>query len=243
MTSALLASTFVSRDIHQNSVKALLHFDGADGATTTTDNSSSAHTVTLANSAQLDDAQKQFGPTSCLFINASQSYAQLPGSSDWNFGTGDFTVEFWARKSANGANGIYRRILQLRDGDTFSGFSLADNRATNGQLSFSASTNGTSWNVAGANDAACGTWALDTQTHFAIVQTSGTLKLFVAGVQALSVTPGAALAWNAAWQPTLGGQTGVNRTLAGWIDEFRVTKGVARYTANFLVPTLPFGNF
>lgn len=224
---------------HLDKLKALLHFEGLDGATTTVDSSPVGRTVTLANSAQLDDAQKQFGTTSCLFANASQSYLSMAASADFDVGTADFTIRFWARKSANGANGSYRRLFQTAIGDVVCGLSLADNRP-NGNLSWSISTNGTTQNI--RSDIDIGAFALNTWVQFSIEQFSGSVMIYVGGVRKDSVSLGGVKPYfNASYPWTLGGQTGVNRTLQGWADEFEYYKGVALAggATSYTPPTVP----
>lgn len=224
---------------HLDKLKVLLHFDGLDGATTTVDSSPVGRAVTLANSAQLDDAQKQFGATSCLFTNASQSYLSMAGSADFDVGTADFTIRFWARKSSNGAAGAFRRLFQTAMGDVVCGLSLADNR-TNGNLSWSISTNGTTQNIRGDLD--LGTFALNTWVHFSIEQFGGSLMVYVGGVRKDAVSMGGMKPYfNGSWPWTIGGQTGANRTLDGWVDEFEYYKGVALAggAASYTPPTAP----
>src|SRR5690554_1699309 len=81
------------------SVVLLLHGDGTDGSTTITDNSGSAHSPTVNGNSQIDTAESQFGGASVLF-DGSGDYLEYADSADWDFGTGDFTVEFWMRRNA-----------------------------------------------------------------------------------------------------------------------------------------------
>ena len=221
-------------------LKALYHFDGVDGATTTVDSSSYARAITLANSAQLDTTQAVFGVSSLLFTNASQSYASMAGSSDFNVGTDNFTIRFWVRKSANGSAGSYRRLFQTTMGDVVSGLSLADNKLSTGNLSWSISTNGTTQNIVA--DADVGSLPLNINTHISIEQSSGTIHLYVAGVRVHSANMGGiAPYFNLTYPWVLGGQTGTNRTLAGWIDEFEYYKGAALAggAATYTLPIAP----
>ena len=80
----------------------LCHFDGTDGATTSTDSAvagNAPHTLTFAGNAELDMAQKEFGPSSVL-LDGSGDAVSCASSSDWQFGNGDFTAECWVRWSA-----------------------------------------------------------------------------------------------------------------------------------------------
>ncbi len=62
-------------DIGDNTAtKLLLNFNGTDGATTTTDASPSAHTVSFEGNAQLDTAAKQFG-TASLLLDGTTRYS------------------------------------------------------------------------------------------------------------------------------------------------------------------------
>jgi len=227
-----------SGDPYWSNVVALLHMDGTDGSTTFTDESGK-RTITVGGSAQIDTAQSKFGGASGLFANATQDYLRFDGHADWQFGSGDFTVEFWVRKSANGGAGAYRRLFQTRDGDTYSALTLADNRAGSGNLSFSAGTTGTSSDL--VSDADLGALALDTWTHFAVERFGVNITVYKDGDSAGNWNIGSSvLAWNSAWQPVLGGQSGTNRSFDGWIEESRVTKGFARYKGAFTPPDAPF---
>ncbi|MEJ0012775.1 MAG: hypothetical protein WDM94_09155 [Bauldia sp.] len=60
--------------------------------TTFVDSSASGRTITANGNAQVDTAQAKFGGASALFDGAGD-YLTVPASADFNFGTGDFTVE------------------------------------------------------------------------------------------------------------------------------------------------------
>ena len=65
-------------------LKLLLHFDGSDGATTTTDSSNNERTITLAGDAQLDTAQKKFG-TASLLLDGNGDLASAADDGDFDF--------------------------------------------------------------------------------------------------------------------------------------------------------------
>ena len=72
--------------------------DGTDGSTTFTD-AIGTHTVTAVGNAQIDTAQYKFGGASGLF-DGTGDYLTIPDHADFNFGAGDFTIDFWVRFNA-----------------------------------------------------------------------------------------------------------------------------------------------
>ena len=91
-------------DVYFPQTKLLLPLDGSNGATTTSDSSNSNHTITFAGNAQISTAQSKFGGSS-LYLDGSGDEIDLGSSSDWNWPTpsgasGDFTIEFWHRRTA-----------------------------------------------------------------------------------------------------------------------------------------------
>lgn len=216
--------------------EALMHFDGADGSTVFTDETGK-RTVTRGGAAQISMAQSKFGGASLRTNKATQDFLKFDGSLDWNFGADRFTVEFWVYKASNNAN--LARIFQLRDGDTYSGMGLSDD-GPGGNLGLYMSSTGSSWDL--VSSPALGPLALNTWIHLALVRKGSAVRLYKNGVQIGAWAIGSAvLAWNAAWQPILGGQSGAtNRTLDGWFDEFRVVNGEALYLNNFTPPSAPF---
>jgi hypothetical protein len=80
-------------DEHFDSVVALLHFNGNDAGVVFTD--VIGHTFTASGQAQTDTAEKKFGVSSGLFDGTD--YISSANSADWDFGTGDFTIEGWIR--------------------------------------------------------------------------------------------------------------------------------------------------
>ena len=54
-------------------------------------------TITANLGAIQSTAQSKFGISVGLFVSATDSYLTIPDSADWDYGTGDFTIDFWAR--------------------------------------------------------------------------------------------------------------------------------------------------
>lgn len=217
----------------------LLHMDGTNASTTFTDSSPSAKAISVFNNAQISTSQSKFGGSSAFF-DGSGDYLRLNGSTDWQFGSGDFTVELWYYKTSHATIGSYKRLIQFRDGDVACSISIVDARTSNGNLSLSMSSNGTSWDI--INDADVGAIALNMWTHIAVVRFGTSIKLYINGVSTYSISSSTPLVWDASWQPVIGGQSGTDRTLNGWIDELRILKGVAAHKANFTPPTVPYAN-
>ena len=219
----------------------LLHGDGTNGSTTILDSSKvvgSPKTVTAVGNAQISTAQSKFGGASIAF-DGTGDYLTAPDNLDFAFGTGNFTVEFWLYLIATATNNL-----------AF-GSSLYDNRTltnvTGGPALFIRSTGSLRlWE--GNNvpyDSAVSAVPFSSWCHIALSRQSGTTKVFVNGSQVITHIG----SYNhSAGGLTVGGvmdfrDTSANFKLNGYIDDFRITKGVARYTANFTPPTAPFPDF
>ena len=91
------------------SVSLLLHGNGANGSTTITDSSRFANTVTAVGNAQISTAQSKFGGSSLLFDGTGDRLT-IPSSTDFAFGTGDFTVEAWVYEASRTT---YPSVLEI----------------------------------------------------------------------------------------------------------------------------------
>lgn len=220
-------------DPYFSSVVALLHMDGADASTTFTD--VKGHAFTPAGNAQIDTAQSKFGGASGLFDGTGDRIT-TPASADWDFGTGDFTIEFFVRFNVlppAGENNSYSIVGNY--GSSTAGWLVQFRTdAPGARLTFGSSgdtpLDGFTWSPSAA------TWY-----HTAVTRASGTVRAFADGVQIGSDVTNT---------EDISGSTGVLmigalnfgpiQHLNGWLDELRITKGVARYTANFTPPTFPF---
>ncbi|MDP7013177.1 MAG: hypothetical protein QF927_04255, partial [Verrucomicrobiota bacterium] len=79
-------------------VSLLLPFDESHGATSATDVGGSGHAPVFHGNAKISAGRSKFGGTSCYF-DGMGDYLTVPDSEDWNFGTGDFTIEFWVLRT------------------------------------------------------------------------------------------------------------------------------------------------
>ena len=219
-------------------ISLLLHFDGSDGATTTTDDGPDERTITLAGNAQLDTAQKKFG-TASLLLDGNGDLASAADDGDFDFGSGDFTVEGFFRISTLGNNAFFSH-WENGDASGQSFYLVHFNGSNNLRLAYRLTTG-----IVEANY----TWQPSTNTfyHIAVVRYGTTLKVYIDGVAVISESvsttslitsedPFRIGAFNDATtaSPTLEWE------FAGHVDEVRVTKGQARYIANFVPTTSAF---
>lgn len=219
-TSANVSYPFsvVTTDPYYSSVTYLLHLDGnsvnqKSGGGAPTD-VGMAYAVTNAKFSQ-----------SAQFTNGQNTYIKLPDNA-MAFGTGDFTIEFWAR--GNGANtfifdGTQGPRITFRFGATGTlGYLVAN--TTLGNFSPGSPS----------------TW-----THYAVSRVNGTDYFFTNGV--LNGTAADANNYVAGTNTNRIGHYQVDNqynqyTYNGMLDDFRITKGFGRYTASFSVPTAAFPN-
>lgn len=206
--------------------KLMLHLDGTDGSTTITDSSLSPKTMTANGNMQIDTAQSVFGGASGLF-DGTGDYISTPDSSDFTLGSGDFTMDMRVRFNSRGAFSTIASQWDAVPGQ----YNFILTVANTNTLYFFYSTDGTAFSSVSV------TWNPSTATwyHLAVVRTGNVMKFFVDGTQV-----GTDQAFNLTmFDSSADFIVGANQTnyFDGWIDEFRHSVGVARWTSDFTPPT------
>lgn len=225
-------------DPYWANVVSLLHFDGADGSTTFTDETGNQWVA--GNQAKISTTQSKFGGSS-LLLDGSSDYIDCSPSdtSLLAFGTGDFTIEAWIYVASLSTRFV---ILDSRTSGLNSGVMFhVGAEAYNGALILEMRSPG----YAGGNATPGGVVPLNTWTHVAVTREGNFYHFFVNGVLQSSGVNGSGSGWNYTNGRYRIGYVNDNNaaySANGYIDELRVTKGVARYTANFTPPTAPFPN-
>ncbi|MFA5049122.1 MAG: LamG-like jellyroll fold domain-containing protein [Patescibacteria group bacterium] len=217
--------------------KLMLHMDGADGSTTFTDSSLFPKTVTKYGTAQIDTAQSKFGGASGLF-DGNSDYLTIPDSDDWYFGTGDFTIDFWVRTITLTLN---QNIIGQRTTADTENLWFIRILPTTGKLRFI----GRYGNVDHAYIETVPGLSINTWYHIAVVRASGTCKIYIDGVNDDTVTSNDASNWpNVSTNLSIGiAYNSFFEGLSGWLDEFRISKGIARWTSNFTPPTSAYDSY
>jgi hypothetical protein len=224
------------------SVSLLLHLDGSNGSTTFTDSSSNALAVSASGGTTISTAQSKFGGASAVFAGSSSQYLSADNAL-LNLGSqsNSWTVEHWVYvTSSSGTQPFWSNASSALNTTAnawlcrceFSG-SLFRIRVSAVNSSFATEFQAvTSYS-----------YSLNTWYHVAASYDATTLRLFVNGTlvtshngfnQGLVLNPpnifflGAGPLFSSAIY------------LTGYIDDFRLTNGVARYTSTFTAPTAPY---
>lgn len=159
-------------------------------------------------------------------FNGTNSYMTIASNADFDIGSGAFTVEFWIlRNTATGC-----RALMF--GVNASALGMQMYIGPNGNLRFGEPTSN---NPISGIDAPDGTVGIGEWYHIAMVWEATTIyAIYVDGVQVARTTSGKA--WGTGSRAfSIGCDPSATSTgyLDGYVTDVRVTKGVARYTANF----------
>lgn len=210
----------------------LAHMEGVNGSTTIVDSSPNPISVPVFGATKINTAASKFGASALDMNGQGNCYAQ--GTAEASLALpGDFTMECFVNIRGLVGSGDYC-IMDLRAATGGTGPTLIHNSGygISGQVNASIR-----WT--GANGVT-GVWR-----HCAITRASGTCRLFVDGSQVGSNYTFATAIGNG--RVTFGKFVDANNgdaklKLNGFIDEVRVTKGVARYTANFAPPSAEFPN-
>lgn len=167
----------------------------------------------------------------CLRLDGA-SYLECAASADWQFGTGDFTVEAWVKRQGSGT---WQAIVGQWNNTTDTSWSM--HVGTGNDLVFFTRTASTDYYL--------GTYPVvlpaDEWVHCAVSRQGGTLRMFVGGVLAASRADVAGLSFGVTGTVLRVGRAVVTTDwFTGYVDDLRITKGVARYTENFTPPEQTF---
>jgi len=206
--------------------KSLLHCDGTNGSQIFTDEI--GKTVTANGNAQLSTSIKKFG-TASLYCPASGDSAVISagGGSDFNLPyLTDFTIDWWEYRTSGAT---FATAVMGSNGGSFPGLILG---YYEGFLKCCIS-GGSGWDV--AENKTFGSLTLNVWKHYALTCESGTYRTFQDGVKqdewvksdrGIANMPGISLGGFYNLAPFI-----------GYIDEFRFSKGIARWTSNFTPPS------
>ena len=176
-------------------------------------------------SAQISTSVFKYGTGSVR--TGSGNYLSTPIKEQFQL-TGDFTVETWAYVVNNVSSAV---LLDCSAGGGINGWFLEYSNAR-----------GLFFAIGSASLAYATTPALSTWTYLAVSRQSGTLRFFINGTL---VASGSAASYATATLPLLVGAANSYTTtyyFDGYLDDIRVTKNIARYTATFTPPTAAFPN-
>jgi hypothetical protein len=236
MSWIITPQTKVPVDPQFGSVSLLLHGNGTNGSTVITDSSGSPKAVTAVGNAQISTAQSKFGGSSIAFDGNGDalSVAGLSDLSQFTMPGVVATYECWLY--LNSLPGV-RYFLFGSYGTGEFGWTIDVN--SSGQIFVTRNNSGVT--VSLSSPLTASSWQ-----HLAIVGDGANITIFRNGNLVGSVAADNNLGGNGAINSvTQDFRIGARQTtnllpLNGYIDDFRITKGVARYTANFTPPAAPF---
>lgn len=219
-------------DPYFSNVSLLLHMDGANGSTNFTD--ARGHAVSRIGAITLSTDQHAFG-TSALAAVASGAYLSVPSNTETAFGNKDFTVEAWVYFNAITISS-YRPIYTNYSSWGAGGLYLGGHASYNGNMSFM--SNGV-FNIHETAAVPLNQWV-----HYAFVRKGTSVAIYRDGVQTASSTISAGAVLTPASNPNYiaGTPDAGSLSTQGYIDELRVTTGVARYTGSFTPPSAAFAD-
>ena len=222
-------------DSNSSSIVLALPMNGSDGGTTFTDShatikgSGSAKTITAYGDAQTRTINDNYYGSSGFF-DGSGDYLASTETDIGNFGTGDFTVEYWCKNNSTQPSPNYSPQVGTLADTTPGGTWRVGTFQSNGKLTL-ATHDGTNFgdvtfNSINYND--------DVWHHFCVQRSSGTVTAYVDGVSIGTATVNTN--FNAT-KPLQIGREGYSPTYySGYIQDLRIYKGTAKYSGNFVVP-------
>ena len=204
-----------------------LHIKGTDASVI--DKSQGANLYLVGNTTG-STTQVKFASTKSMYFDGTGDYLTTGNNSNLNLGTGALTVELWYYLT----NSQTHTLFELHDGyPNGGGASYDNNRAKMAITSTKILLNDGTANVGDYAE----TQVINQWRHWAWSRdASGNNRFYLNGTQ-IGTTVSSS---NDLITPVvdLGRRAETNSTfMQGYIQDFRLTKGLARYTANFTPPT------
>ena len=205
-----------------------LDFEKDETSTNFIDRSSNARTITAAGNVHHSLDQAKFNDSSIEF-DGSGDNLQVADSSDFDFGTGDFTFELFVYKQTSGKMSVFE--TRTYSGSGGEGFNLEFSSANKLEWYDSSLTADLP-----ADPSAI---SLNTWTHYAVVRYNNVCTMYKNGTSVGTPKDVGSASQNSTRGPIIGEVENGDNDFDGYMDEIRLSN-VARYTGNFTAPTSPF---
>ena len=217
-------------DIAYNGTTYVITASGENYVATSTDATSwttstilGGHTFTLSGAAALSTTQQKFGATS--LVTGTSNFLTVGSNADFNYGTGDFTIEGWFYPNAlSGTQALFDQRTSATE--------VAIMMDVNSSGVVRLYVNG-SYVISANTTISAGGWS-----HVAISRTAAVTTMYIGGV--LQTTTYADTNSYPTRPIAIGSYFGGATYFGGYIDEVRVSKGVGRYTATFTPASAAF---
>lgn len=226
--NAAAQAAYVTNDSLDSYTKLLLHSDIAKATSVL---AATGQTITYVGTADCVDAQSKFGGKS-LLLDGDSDYITLVDSADWDFGAGDWTIDCWIRPNSVTA---YHPILSQKTTDGIKQWALWTNGTEVEFYNLSGGAGNIQFATTGAN------LSVNNWFHIAWVHSGTTYSIYVNGV-----LKGSTINTNNFEDQTsvlfIGYDSYFGFNFNGYIDEFRISKGIARWTTDFIPPVFSYPN-
>lgn len=224
LANRMLMSTKKGYDIY---TKVMLHMNGVDGSTIFTDEII-GKTWTAYGNTQIDIAQYKFGGASGLF-DGTGDYIETADSEDFNVGSGNFTIDFWLKRNVLDST----QYICAQCNSSFSYQSIVIGFLNDNRIFIRISPEGFS------NYEAISIGSINNSNwhHLAFVRNGNSMKIYIDGINDGTGDVTGISVYDSSFKFAIGRPGEFNGAyFNGWIDEFRFSKGIARWTSNFTPP-------
>ena len=223
-------------DSNWSDVVLLMHFDGANSSTTFHDSSLSSHSFSQIFGSSISTAAPLYG-TGALDGNSGNGQMYTSSSADFSFGSSPFTLEASVYPTSATARSIVMNNNFYGGGSDQYWAWNADPSTSSNNIVFHYTTDGST----GQTVTASFSLPLNTWTQLAVDYDGSTLRLYANGaVIGTGTLTGAIFAYASTGNFSTNDDGVDSNAYAGYLDEFRITKGVARYAGAYTAPSAAF---
>ena len=183
------------------------------------------NTLTLVGNTSTSTTQTKFADTA-MYFDGTGDYLTVPSSSDFDFGTEDFTIEMWIY---TGNVSSKQDILDKRSAAAVTAWFLSMNLLAS-RVEFISASHGWAGALRSDTNLPSNQWV-----HIAVTRDGSTFRLFQDGSQVATNTSANSI--DDRDTPLIIGSGPDTDYFNGYIENLQILKGVAKYTADFTPPT------
>jgi hypothetical protein len=208
------------------------------------DNSTNNFTITVAGNST-PTTVSPFTPTATtgvayspsvyggsMYFDGTGDYLSVPANAAFNYGTGNFTIEYWLYPTSHPS------FVYLISQSSSTDYAPVLVGLSSGRPSLAVSSNGSTWTI---NTFVATALTLNTWSHVATVRSGNKWSVYVNGVENVLAASTAVTPYTSSDPLGIGSEAAgaINYPYVGYLSNVRIVKGTAVYTSNFVPPVSP----